>query len=180
MNAGDPRSFAKPMNPRAVKHEAYGSWRGKGQVFNILNRQMGFHYTLADESTINSRLLMGFEVVNVKTHPERFVGYGRVHQRYGEVKTDEMYLAPYYLMRMPLAKWNQILRERSERLAAEMATPTTMLISQNSAQEAMLQKLSQRAGKNYVPRGGAFFKGEEHGETGFGHEEVEVVRNGQG
>lgn len=179
MNAGDPNEWAKPMNPRATGHEAYGNWKGSGAIYNIINRQMGFRYVLANEADVDRKLNLGYEVVDsAKGHTERFAGHGRVSARHGEVKSTEMKLGPFWLLRMRQEQWNAIQEAATRQRLAEMDVPTQMLISQNTTANEQLRRLSATAGRNYAPRDGSpfYIADPSHGANGYAHEDAEAIR----
>lgn len=169
MQAGMKREWARPMDPNAKGEKPWGNWKGAGEIWNIIGRQPGWHYCLANDTTVDSMLYRGFKIVSpADGDPERFLGYGRLSARGGSTN-GEMKLGPYYLMKIDVATYAKIREAPRKRREAEMDLPTQTILSRNPIEAHTLAGRSPR----YVPSGNVFFALEEHGKNGYQQMEVQ-------
>ena len=161
------RRWARPMNPRACGDEAYGCWKGDGEIYNILYVQPGFRYFNATEKTVDTYRRKGYEIIDTKLHKERYVGYGRMHARHGQVHGTEMALGEHILMRIPVEKYAAMRLRRVQRRQDSLDIPTTTLIDSNPAVRRQLNAQSERTGRNYTPSGDVFYALDDHRRNGY-------------
>jgi len=173
MNPGAKREWAKPMDPNAMGAKPWGNWKGKGEIWNIIGRQPGWHYTIATDHNVRSLQIRGYE--RCDGSKERFVGWGQLNPRSGQPDTNgEMVLEGKYLMRIPSEEYARFRRQKAEARRAEMDLPTTTILERNPVEAQTLR--GRKPG--YVPQGGnVFFKDPDHGDNGY---QIQEVNRGEG
>ena len=172
MNPGAKREWAAPMDVNAQGSKPWGNWKGTGEIWNIVGRRPGRHYTIATERNIRSLLLRGYQ--RCDGSQERFVGWGEFNSRLGENTQGGMSLGGKYLLWLPIEQYRKYRREKAEARQAGMDLPTKTILERNPIE---VQTLAGRQ-PGYVPRdGNVFFKDPDHGDNGY---KIQEVNRGEG